>query len=87
MDFCDYCFSSGDVVSNEFGQNKRTGNPYAGSIEAIVLPLEDGTTSPLMKRPSGCSYCCPLGVVIFLKRDMVMNEQVCLSDGTLCSPR
>jgi hypothetical protein len=46
-------------------------NSYAGSIEAMVLPLEDGTTLPLMKRPSGCSYVCPLGVVIFLKRDML----------------
>jgi hypothetical protein len=34
---------------------EQYGNAYAGSIEAMVLPLEDGTTLPLMKRPSGCS--------------------------------
>jgi hypothetical protein len=34
---------------------EQYGNAHAGSIEAMVLPLEDGTTSPLMKRPSGCS--------------------------------
>jgi hypothetical protein len=43
----------------------------------MVLPLEDGTTSPLMKRPNGCSYVCPLGVVIFLKRDMMMMMGRC----------
>jgi hypothetical protein len=42
----------------------------------MVLPLEDGTTSPLMNRPKGCSYSCPFGVVIFLKRDMVMGRCV-----------
>lgn len=49
----------------------REGVYYAGSIDAMVLPPVDGTTSPLMNSPSGCSYCCLLGVVIFLKRDMV----------------
>jgi hypothetical protein len=49
----------------------------------MVLPLEDGTTSPLMKRPSGCSYVCPLGVVIFLKRDMTMMGRCCLDSVCL----
>ena len=51
----------------------------------MVLPLEDGTTSPLMNRPSGCSYVFPLGVVIFLKRDMITGKFVCVSDGLSCS--
>jgi hypothetical protein len=44
----------------------------------MVFPLEDGTTSPLMNRPSGCSYFCPLGVVIVLKGYMVMGGCVCV---------
>lgn len=44
---------------------------YAGSIDAMVLRPTDGTNSPLMNKPNGCSYFCPLGVVIFLDNDMV----------------
>jgi hypothetical protein len=36
----------------------------------MVLPPVAGTTSPLMNSPSGCSYFCPFGVVIFLNKDM-----------------
>jgi hypothetical protein len=36
----------------------------------MVLPPEAGTTSPLMNNPSGCSYFCPLGAVIFLNNDI-----------------
>jgi hypothetical protein len=44
----------------------------------MVLPLEAGTTLPLMNKPSGCEYVCPLGVLISLKRDMVMGWCVCV---------
>ena len=65
---------------------ERDGNSYAGSIEAMVLPPVVGTTSPLMNRPKGCSYSCPFGVVIFLKRDMVMvMVGVSVSDRSACS--
>lgn len=36
----------------------------------MVLPPVAGTTLPLMNNPSGCSYFCPFGAVIFLNRDI-----------------
>ena len=43
----------------------------------MVLPPEAGTTSPLMNNPSGCSYFCPFGVVIFFNKDMLDCVRVC----------
>jgi hypothetical protein len=54
----------------------NTTNAYAGSIESIVLPLDDATNSLPMNKPVGCVHATPLGALSSTERlDIVSSSK------------